>query len=54
MRIAVVSLLLSAQAKKDMQFYCEVCSALVEESHWKVSNVGRLSVFLKLSIKNLH
>ena len=45
MRIAVVSLLLSAQAIKDMQFYCEVCTALVEESHWKVSNVGELPVF---------
>ncbi|CAG5097478.1 Oidioi.mRNA.OKI2018_I69.XSR.g15090.t1.cds [Oikopleura dioica] len=32
-------LVLSVQAKKDMQFYCEVCTALVEESHWKVSNV---------------
>ena len=31
---------------KDKHFYCEVCRALVEESHYKVSQVGKVIYFV--------
>ena len=42
MKISVlVSILASAaEAKKDKYFYCQTCAALVEESFFKVSQVG--------------
>ena len=45
MKISVlVSILASAaEAKKDKYFYCQTCAALVEESFFKVSQVGKLS-----------
>ena len=44
MKISVlVSILASAaEAKKDKYFYCQTCAALVEESFFKVSQVGKL------------
>ena len=43
MKISVlVSILASAaEAKKDKYFYCQTCAALVEESFFKVSQVGK-------------
>ena len=48
MKISVlVSILASAaEAKKDKYFYCQTCAALVEESFFKVSQVGKLSQLL--------
>ena len=45
MKISVlVSILACAttEAKKDKYFYCQTCAALVEESFFKVSQVGKL------------
>lgn len=47
MKISVlVSILASAaEAKKDKYFYCQTCAALVEESFFKVSQVGMFLIF---------
>ena len=36
------SLLSVAFTAKDKDFYCEVCRALVQESHHKVTQVGKV------------
>lgn len=53
MKISVlVSILASAaEAKKDKYFYCQTCAALVEESFFKVSQVGKYSNIALMSVK---
>ena len=46
MKSILVGWLLNGALGKDKDFYCEVCRALIEESHWKVSEVGRHAPFL--------
>ena len=37
----------AVEAKKDKFFYCQTCSALLQESFYKVSQVGKYTVFEK-------
>ena len=46
MKVLLVPLLISlCEAKKDKFFYCQTCSALIQESFYKVSQVGKSSSY---------
>ena len=46
MKVLLVPLLISlCDAKKDKFFYCQTCSALIQESFYKVSQVGKFQNF---------